>query len=95
MRLLLVLLVSILPTSIAYCETFDERKIKNLLTSKQTWTMYLEYTDRSTPSDQANKFVWKYFERDGKLFTRRRGLAFGGCDSELLIRADGFSFPMV
>jgi hypothetical protein len=92
MRFFLVSLVSFFLTSVAYSETVDERKIKKLLTSKQTWTMYLEYTDQSTPTEQANKFVWEYFERDGKLFTRRRGLAFGGCDSELLVRADGFGF---
>jgi hypothetical protein len=93
MRLLFLLsLVTFALTSASNSETADERKIKDLLTSKQSWTMYLEYTDRSLPSEQANKFVWEYFERDGRLFTRRRGLAFGGCDSEVTVRQDGFSF---
>ena len=92
MRFFVVSLLSLFLTSAAYSDRSAEQKIKTLLTSKQSWTMYLEYTDQFTPSDRANKLVWEYFERDGKLFTRRHGLVFGGCDSELSLRPDGFSF---
>ncbi len=90
----LALLVFALVASASYSADNEpgETRIRNLLLAKQSWTMYLEYTDRSAPSDKANKFVWEYFERDGKVFARRRGLIFGGCDSELSVRADGFSF---
>ena len=55
--------------------------------------MYLEFTAAATPSDRAQKFVWKYFERDGKVFGRRiPPLAFGNCEAEVSVRADGFSF---
>ena len=90
----LALLVFTLVASASYSADNEpgETRIRNLLLAKQSWTMYLEYTDRSAPSDKANKFVWEYFERDGKVFARRHGLVFGGCDSELSVRADGFSF---
>jgi hypothetical protein len=54
--------------------------------------MYLEYTDSLTPSGRANKFSWEYFERDEKLMGRRVGMAFGGCEVELSLQGDGFSF---
>ena len=92
LRFLLIPLLALLLAASVRAETPAERTIKTLLTSKQSWTMYLEYTDQTVPSERANKFVWQYFERDEKLFMRRRGLAFGGCDSEVSVRPDGFSF---
>jgi hypothetical protein len=55
--------------------------------------MYLEFTDAPSPSDRAQKFVWQYFERDGRLLGRRiPPLAIGDCLSEITVRGDGFSF---
>jgi hypothetical protein len=68
-------------------------KIRKILVTQKNWTMYLEYTGATAPSERANVFKWEYFERDGKLFGRRVGMAFGGCEVELSVRSDGFSFP--
>lgn len=54
--------------------------------------MYLEFTDAAMPSDRAQNMIWEYFQRDQKVMGRRVGLAFGGCDLELSLRNDGFSF---
>ena len=70
-----------------------EGKIRTLLTTPKSWTMYLEFTNALAPSDRAQKFVWRYFERDGKVWGRRiPPLAVGDCLSEITIRNDGFSF---
>lgn len=66
--------------------------IRSLLIRPKTWTMYLEFTDAAMPSDRAQKMIWEYFQRDQKVMGRRVGLAFGGCDLELSLRSDGFSF---
>jgi hypothetical protein len=69
-----------------------EDAIRSLLVKPKTWTMYLEFTDAAMPSDRAQKMIWEYFQRDQKVMGRRVGLAFGGCDLELSLRSDGFSF---
>jgi hypothetical protein len=95
MRFFLVPLLGIFLSSAAYSadDAATESKIKKLLTTQKSWTMYLEFTDAPTPGDRAQKFVWQYFERDGRMMGRRvPPLAFGNCDSELSVRADGFSF---
>lgn len=69
-----------------------EDAIRSLLVKPKTWTMYLEFTDAAMPSDRAQKMTWEYFQRDQKVMGRRVGLAFGGCDLELSLRSDGFSF---
>lgn len=70
-----------------------ESRIKNILTTPKSWTMYLEYTDAATSGVRAQKFGWQYLEQDGKLIGRRvPRLAFGDCDSEITLRADGFTF---
>lgn len=95
MRFFLAPLLGIFLSSVAYSadDAATESKIKRLLTSQKSWTMYLEFTDASTPGDRAQKFVWQFFERDGRMMGRRvPPLAFGNCDSELSVRADGFSF---
>ena len=70
-----------------------ESRIKKILTTPKSWTMYLEFTDAPTPSDRAQKFIWEYVEQDGKVIGRRvPRLAFGDCDTEISVRADGFSF---
>jgi hypothetical protein len=97
MRLLLLvlLLLGTLLSSAAYSadNSAAERKITALLTTPKSWTMYLEFTDAPTPSDRAQKFVWRYFEKDGKLVGQRiPPLAVGDCLSEIAVRADGFSF---
>ena len=95
MRPLPVLLLGFLLVSIVYAPSSaaTESKIRTLLTAPKSWTMYLEFTDKITPSDQAQKFVWQYFERHGRVWGRRiPPLAVGDCLSEITIRADGFSF---
>ena len=95
MRFFLIPLLGILLSSVAFSAhaTAAESKIRKLLTTQKSWTMYLEFTDAPIPSDQAQKFVWQYFERDGRMMGRRiPPLAFGDCDSELSVRGDGFSF---
>ena len=69
MRFLLVPLLGIFLSCVAYSadNATTEGKIKTLLTTPKSWTMYLEYTDAPTPSDRAMKFTWEYFERDGKV----------------------------
>ena len=95
MRFLLVPLLGILLSCVAYSadNASTESKIKTLLTTPKSWTMYLEFTDAPTPSDRAQKFIWEYVEQDGKVIGRRvPRLAFGDCDTEISVRADGFSF---
>jgi hypothetical protein len=78
------------------CHAADDparSRIKKILTTPKSWTMYYEYTEAATPSERAQKFGWQYLEQDGKLVGRRvPRLAFGDCDSEITLRADGFSF---
>lgn len=94
MRLLAVVSFGILLSSAAYAaDTATESKIRTLLTTPKSWTMYLEFSDAPSPSDRAQKFVWQYFERHGRLLGRRiPPLAIGDCLSEITVRADGFSF---
>jgi hypothetical protein len=71
----------------------SESNIRTLLTTPKSWTMYLEFSNAHAPSDRAQKFVWLYFERDGKVWGRRiPPLAVGDCLSAITIRSDGFSF---
>lgn len=94
MRPLPVPLLGFLLVSIAYApgSAANESKIRTLLTAPKSWTMYLEFTDALTPSDRAQKFVWQYFELDGRVWGRRiPPLAAGDCLSEITIRTDGFS----
>ena len=95
MRFLLTPLAGMFLSCVAYCagNAATENKIRTLLTTPKSWTMYLEFTDAPTPSDRAQKFTWEYFERDGTVLGRRvPRLAFGDCDSEISVRPDGFSF---
>jgi hypothetical protein len=94
MRCLLVSLLGILLAPAAYAtDTATEGKIRALLTTPKSWTMYLEFTDATNPSERAQKFVWQYFEQDGRLWGRRiPPLAIGDCLSQISVRADGFSF---
>jgi hypothetical protein len=95
MRFLLVPFLGVFLSCVAYSadNAATESKIKTLLTMPKSWTMYLEFTDAPTPSDRAQRFIWEYFERDGKVWGRRvPRLAFGDCDSEISVRVDGFSF---
>jgi hypothetical protein len=94
MRCLLISILAVLFSSASYsADNVAEGKIRKILTAPKSWTMYLEYTDALLPSDRANKFVWRYIEEDGKVVGRRvPPLAFGDCDSQVTVRADGFSF---
>jgi hypothetical protein len=94
MRLLSVLLVAISSAAVYSANSAaSESNIRKILTTAKSWTMYLEFTDAPLPSDRAQRFGWEYFERDGKVWGRRvPRLAFGDCDSEISLRADGFSF---
>jgi hypothetical protein len=95
MRFSLISILTILLSSVSYSadNATAESKIRKILTTPKSWTMYLEYTDAPMPSDRANKFVWRYIEQDGKVVGRRvPPLAFGDCDSQVTVRADGFSF---
>ena len=85
---LTALLVS--PSAPAADEQADA--IKSLLTKHKTWTMYLEYTDEPRPGDRAQKLRFEYVERDGKLMGRWL-LEFGGCEFEISLSSDRFSFP--
>ncbi len=95
MRFLLISLLGIFLSSVGYSadNAATESRIKEILTTPKSWTMYLEFTDAPTPSDRAQKFIWQYVEQDGKVIGRRvPRLAFGDCDAEISVRADGFSF---
>jgi hypothetical protein len=95
MRILLVSLLGIFLSTAGYAadDAAAVNKIKNILTTPKSWTMYLEYTDAPVPGERAQKFGWQYLEQGGKLIGRRvPRLAFGDCDSEITVRADGFSF---
>jgi hypothetical protein len=95
MRFLLLSLLGIFVSFASHAadDPAAENRIRKILTTQKNWTMYLEYTDAPTPSDRAQKFGWQYIEQDGKLIGRRvPRLAFGDCDSEITLRADGFSF---
>jgi hypothetical protein len=85
--------IVLLPASAFGADTSPgEDAIRSLLTEPKAWTMYLEFTDAAMPSDRAQMMIWEYFPRDHKVVGRRVGLAFGGCDHELSLRGDGFSF---
>ena len=70
-----------------------EHTMKRLLLKAKTWTMYTEYTEAIAPSDRASKLTFEFFERDHRLMGRQVGLAFGGCDVEVILRRDGFDLP--
>ena len=63
---LLLAFIAFAPPSAA-----TESKVRSILTTPKSWTMYLEFTDARTPSDRAQKFVWRHFERVGKVWGRR------------------------
>jgi hypothetical protein len=48
-------------------------------------------TDAAAPTSQAMKLTFQYFERNQKLMARHIKV-FGGCDVEVTLRDDGFSF---
>lgn len=91
-RFLLASILGLVLSSIAYSadNAATESKIKSLLTTPKSWTLYKEFTEAPTPSDRAEKHIWEYFERDGKLIGRRV-LAFGGCELEISVRGDEIS----
>lgn len=66
--------------------------IKEMLLNSETWTVYYDITDATTPSDKATKWNWEFFEQDGNFRGRQLGLAFGSCEFEIALRDDGFSF---
>lgn len=70
----------------------DPAAIRTLLTQHKVWAMYIEYTDAPVPGERAQKLRFEYFERDGKLMGRWI-LEFGGCEFEVSISAQSFSFP--
>jgi len=85
-------LVSTIPIGAAD-EAQEIEAIKSRLLKPKTWTIYLEATDATAPSDRAQKFIFEYFRDGEKVKGRQLGLAFGGCDFELTIHRDGLSFP--
>jgi hypothetical protein len=68
-----------------------EQAIRNILTKPKSWTLYYDHTDSLTPPANATKMTFAYFERDGKLMSRHV-VEFGGCELEVALRNDGFSF---
>lgn len=68
-----------------------EAVIKSMLMKPKSWTLYYDHTDSLTPRANATKMKFTYFERDGKLIGRHV-VEFGGCDFEVSLRSDGFSF---
>ncbi len=72
-------------------DTAGEKTIKNLLTKPKSWTLYYDHTDSPTPTDRVTRMTFAYFERDGKLMSPHV-LEFGGCELEVSLRNDGFSF---
>jgi hypothetical protein len=94
MRVVFVMLSAVLlaTSAVAVDNASSEAAIKNALLKAKSWTLFIEYTETGAPSDRAQKLVWEYFERDGKLMARQLGLAFGGCDTEVFLRNDGLSF---
>jgi hypothetical protein len=94
MRIVLMMLCAVLVAASAFAtdNASSEAAIRNALLKAKSWTLFIEYTDAAAPGDRAQKLVWEYFERDGKLMARQLGLAFGGCDTEVFLRGDGFSF---
>jgi hypothetical protein len=68
-----------------------EETIKRLLTKPKSWTLYYDHTDSPTPPGNATKMTFAYFERGGKLMSRHV-VEFGGCELEVSLRSDGFSF---
>ena len=69
-----------------------EAAIRDLLTRQKNWVLYIEYTDAALPSDRAQKLQFEYYERDAKLMGRWL-LAYGGCEFEVTVAADGVRFP--
>ncbi|WP_300295232.1 hypothetical protein [Ferrovibrio sp.] len=69
-----------------------EAALKDMLAKQKSWILYSEYTDAAVPSDRAQKLRFEYYERDTKLMGRWL-LAFGGCEFEVTVTADGFHFP--
>ncbi|MEK9968903.1 MAG: hypothetical protein VW600_07190 [Ferrovibrio sp.] len=87
-----LLLCCTLPAAAADTAAPEQAAIKALLSKQKTWTLYSEYTDAAEPSERAQKLQFEYYERDAKLMGRWL-LAYGGCEFEVSVRADGFHFP--
>ena len=66
--------------------------IKGLLAKHRSWILYIEYTDAAVPSDKAQKLKFEYYLRDARLMGRWI-VETGGCEFEIALRDDGFSFP--
>lgn len=64
----------------------------SLLAGHKRWVIQSEYTDALQPSDRAQKLNFEFYERDGRL-KGRWIVEFGGCEFDVALRADGFSFP--
>ena len=88
---LTVILLPVVPVQAAD-NAPGEAAIKSILVKPKSWTLHYELTASSTPTDKVTKMTFAYFERDGKLMGRHV-VAFGGCDFEVALRSDGFSFP--
>jgi hypothetical protein len=91
MRVLLLAVVLISTTAHAADDAPGAAEIKSLLTKPKSWSLYLDWTDAATPTDRASKHTWQYFEQDQKLMARQVAV-FGGCDVDVTLRHDGFSF---
>jgi hypothetical protein len=89
-RLLLIALVSLTPAHAAD-NAPGEEAIKRALTKPKSWTLYYDHSEALKPPANATKMTFGYFERDGKLMSRHI-VEFGGCELEVALRKDGFSF---
>jgi hypothetical protein len=88
---LAIILFSILPVHAAD-NAPGEEIIRSILMKPKSWTLYYEHTDSPTPTDNVTRMTFAYFEREGKLMGRHV-VEFGGCEFEVALRSDGFSFP--
>jgi hypothetical protein len=91
-RAVRIILSAVALLSFAAVAHADQSAISQMLTKPISWTMYIEYTDAAVPSDRAQRMTWHYFVRDGKVMGRQLNLAFGGCEFDVAVRADGFGF---
>lgn len=93
-RVLKILIAALILCVPAAAEIGGDRAeaIKGLLAKHGSWILYTEYTDASVPSERAQKLKFEYYVRDTRLMGRWV-LEAGGCEFEISVRDDGFSFP--
>jgi hypothetical protein len=68
-----------------------EDAIRRILVKPKSWTLYYDHTEAPAPPANATKMTFAFVERDGKLMSRHV-VEFGGCELEVGLRGDGFSF---